>query len=219
MSAHDPMKDKDGNPLIQRYTANDRSNHWITAICFILLAVSGLAMFHPATSWMAVFLGGGQWTRILHPFLGVVMFISFAVLVFRFWHHNKIDQADKQWMKQIGDVLTNREDRLPKIGMYNAGQKILFFVLIASMVGLLLSGIVIWRAYFAFYFPIDVVRFAALLHAFSAFVLICSIIVHIYAAFWVKGSIGAMVRGTVTYGWARKHHPRWFESVIKKQRD
>ena len=180
MSAHDPLKDKDGNPLIQRYTANDRSNHWITAICFVLLAVSGLAMFHPATSWMAVFLGGGQWTRILHPFLGVVMFVSFAVLVVRFWHHNKIDQADKQWMKQIGDVLNNREDRLPKIGMYNAGQKILFFVLIASMLGLLLSGIVIWRAYFAFYFPIDVVRFAALLHAFSAFVLICSIIVHIY---------------------------------------
>lgn len=213
------MRDKDGNPLIQRYSANDRSNHWITAICFVLLAVSGLAMFHPATSWMAVFLGGGQWTRILHPFLGVVMFVSFAVLVVRFWHHNKIDQADKQWIKQIGDVLANREERLPKIGMYNAGQKILFFVLIASMVGLLLSGIVIWRAYFAFYFPIEVVRFAALLHAFSAFVLICSIIVHIYAAFWVKGSIGAMVRGTVTYGWARKHHPRWFESEIKKQRD
>ncbi|KQQ31874.1 formate dehydrogenase [Duganella sp. Leaf126] len=222
MSASDDlngMRDKDGHPLIQRYTANDRSNHWITAICFVLLAVSGLAMFHPATSWMAVFLGGGQWTRILHPFLGVVMFVSFAVLVVRFWHHNQIDQSDKQWMKQIGDVLNNREDRLPKIGMYNAGQKILFFVLIASMVGLLLSGIVIWRAYFAFYFPIEVVRFAALLHAFSAFVLICSIVVHIYAAFWVKGSIGAMVRGTVTYGWARKHHPRWFESEVRKQRD
>ena len=219
MSAHDPLKDKDGNPLIQRYTPNERSNHWITAICFILLAVSGLAMFHPATSWMAMFLGGGQWTRILHPFIGLVMFVSFAILVVRFWHHNRIEKYDVQWMKQIGDVLTNREDRLPKIGMYNAGQKVLFFVLIASMVGLLLSGIVIWRAYFAFYFPIDVVRFAALLHAFSAFVLICSIIVHIYAAFWVKGSIGAMVRGTVTYGWARKHHPRWFEAVIKKRRD
>jgi formate dehydrogenase subunit gamma len=219
MSAHDPLQDKDGNPLIQRYTPNERSNHWITAICFILLAVSGLAMFHPATSWMAVFLGGGQWTRILHPFIGLVMFVSFAILVVRFWHHNHIEKYDVQWMKQIGDVLTNREDRLPKIGMYNAGQKILFFVLIASMVGLLLSGIVIWRAYFAFYFPIDVVRFAALLHAFSAFVLICSIVVHIYAAFWVKGSIGAMVRGTVTYGWARKHHPRWFEAVIKKRRD
>ena len=219
MSTPDRMKNKDGHPLIERYTPNERSNHWVTAICFILLAVSGLAMFHPATAWMAMFLGGGQWTRILHPFIGLTMFVSFAVLVLRFWHHNHIEKYDVQWMKQIGDVLTNREDRLPKIGMYNAGQKILFFVLIASMVGLLLSGIVIWRAYFAFYFPIDVVRFAALLHAFSAFVLICSIIVHIYAAFWVKGSIGAMVRGTVTYGWARKHHPRWFESVIKKRRD
>jgi len=214
-----PNHDKDGNPLIQRYTKNERSNHWITAICFILLAVSGLAMFHPATSWMAVFLGGGQWTRILHPFIGLVMFVSFAMLVLRFWHHNRMDAADKQWLRQMDDVLNNREDKLPKVGMYNAGQKILFFVLIASMCGLLLSGIVIWRAYFAFYFPIEIVRLAALLHAFSAFVLICSIIVHIYAAFWVKGSIGAMVRGTVTYGWARKHHPRWFEEVVRKSRD
>nr|WP_315259483.1 formate dehydrogenase subunit gamma [uncultured Duganella sp.] len=209
-------RDKDGNPLIQRYTANERSNHWVTAICFILLAVSGLAMFHPAMSWMAMFLGGGQWTRILHPFIGLVMFLSFAGLVLRFWHHNHIDTSDKQWLRQMDDVLNNREDKLPKIGMYNAGQKILFFVLIAAMTGLLLSGIVIWRAYFAFYFPIGIVRLGALLHAFCATVLIMSIIVHIYAALWVKGSIGAMVRGTVTYGWARKHHPRWFEQVIRK---
>jgi len=213
-----PTRDKDGNPLIERYSKNDRSNHWVTAICFILLAVSGLAMFHPATSWMAMFLGGGQWTRILHPFIGLVMFVSFALLVVRFWHHNHIDKADKQWLKQMDDVLNNREEKLPKIGMYNAGQKLLFFALIGCMVGLLLSGIVIWRAYFAFYFPIEIVRLGALLHAFCATVLIMSIIVHIYAAFWVKGSIGAMVRGTVTYGWARKHHPRWFEDVIRKGR-
>jgi formate dehydrogenase subunit gamma len=212
-------RDKDGNPLIQRYTANDRSNHWITAICFILLAVSGLAMFHPATAWLAVFLGGGQWTRILHPFIGLVMFVSFALLVVRFWHHNHFEPGDKEWLQQPLDVLNNREDKLPKIGMYNAGQKILFFVLLAAMCGLLLSGIVIWRAYFAFYFPIEIVRLGALLHAFCAFVIICSIIVHVYAAFWVKGSIGAMVRGTVTYGWARKHHPRWFEEVVKKQQE
>jgi formate dehydrogenase subunit gamma len=49
----------------------------------------------------------------------------------------------------MDDVLNNREDKLPEIGKYNAGQKLLFFVLIASMCGLLLSGIVIWRAYFA----------------------------------------------------------------------
>jgi formate dehydrogenase subunit gamma len=143
------------------------------------------------------------------------MFVSFMILALRFWHHNYLDADDRQWLRQIGDVLTNREDRLPEVGKYNAGQKLLFFVLVLCLLLLLLSGIVIWRAYFAFYFPIEVVRVAAVIHALSAFVLICSIIVHIYAAIWVKGSIGAMVRGTVTLGWARKHHPKWFRESIK----
>jgi formate dehydrogenase subunit gamma len=214
----DVRHDLDGNPLIERYRPNERSNHWVTAILFILLAVSGLAMFHPAMAWMAVFLGGGQWTRILHPFLGVLMFISFGWLVIRFWHHNMLEKQDVQWMKQIGDVLNNREENLPKIGRYNAGQKILFFVLIVCMVGLLLSGIVIWRAYFSEYFPIGLRRFSNLLHAFFAFVIIVSIIVHIYAGLWIKGAVGAMVRGTVTYGWARKHHPLWFEQVMQDEK-
>lgn len=213
------LQDKDRNPLIQRYSANERSNHWLTALCFILASVSGLAMFHPATSWMMVFLGGGQWTRILHPFIGLLMYISFAGLVLRFWHHNYFEPGDLQWLMQPQDVFTNKEENLPKVGQYNAGQKILVFVLLASMSGLLLSGIVIWRAYFAFYFPIEIVRLGALLHAFCATVIILSIIVQIYAALWVKGSIGAMVRGTVTYGWARKHHPRWFEKVIRNSAD
>jgi formate dehydrogenase subunit gamma len=210
--------DKDGNPLIERYTPNERTNHWITAIAFVLMALSGLAMFHPSLAWLAMLFGGGQWTRILHPFIGLVMFVSFAILVLRFWHHNKFEPGDKQWLRQIRDVIDNREDRLPKVGRYNAGQKLLFFTLIACMAGLLLSGIVIWRAYFAFYFPIEIVRAAALLHAFCAFVLIISIVIHIYAGLWVKGSIGAMVRGTVTFGWARKHHPRWFEEIARKLR-
>jgi formate dehydrogenase subunit gamma len=212
-------RDKDGNPLIERYNANERSNHWITAICFVLLAVSGLAMFHPATAWMAVFLGGGQWTRILHPFIGVVMAVSFGLLVARFWHHNRFEPGDREWLKGATDVMTLNEEKVPPVGRYNAGQKVLFFVLIACMVALVLSGIVIWREYFSLYFPIGLVRFAALLHAFCAFVIIVSIVIHVYAGFWVKGSVGAMVRGTVTYGWARKHHRRWFEEMARRQRD
>jgi formate dehydrogenase subunit gamma len=210
------LRDVKGHRLIVRYTPNERTNHWITAITFVLLALSGLAMFHPSMSWLYAIFGGGQWTRILHPFVGCVMFISFMILALRFWHHNYLDRNDVQWMKQINDVITNREDRLPEIGRYNAGQKILFFVMVLSLVLLLLSGIVIWRAYFAFYFPITVIRIASVVHAATAFVLIVSIIMHIYAALWVKGSIGAMVRGTVTYGWARKHHPRWFRETIGK---
>ena len=210
------LRDVKGRRLIVRYTPNERTNHWITAITFVLLALSGLAMFHPSMFWLSALFGGGQWTRILHPFVGCVMFISFLILALRFWHHNYLDKNDVQWMKQMNDVLANREDRLPAIGKYNAGQKLIFFVMVASLVLLLLSGIVIWRAYFAFYFPITVIRIAAVVHAATAFVLIVSIIVHIYAALWIKGSIGAMTRGTVTYGWARKHHPKWFREMIGK---
>jgi formate dehydrogenase subunit gamma len=211
--------DVDGHPLIERYTPNERSNHWITAITFVLLALSGLAMFHPAMAWMAALFGGGQWTRILHPFFGIVMFVSFFFLVVRFWSHNKFEPEDKQWLRQIDDVLANREEKLPKIGKYNAGQKLLFFVLVLAMVCLLLSGIVIWREYFSHLFPIEVRRFSSLLHAFFAFVIIMAIIVHIYAGIWIKGSIKAMTRGTVSYGWARKHHPKWFEALMRKGAD
>jgi formate dehydrogenase subunit gamma len=31
-----------------RYNASERANHWVVGICFILLALSGLAFFHPA---------------------------------------------------------------------------------------------------------------------------------------------------------------------------
>ena len=212
MRNHDP---KDSF-LIVRYNANERTNHWITAISFILVALSGLAMFHPAMSWLYAIFGGGQWTRILHPFVGCVMFLSFLILALRFWHHNYIDRIDIQWMRQIDDVLNNREEKLPAIGKYNAGQKLLFFTMVVCLLALLASGIVIWRRYFSVYFPIEIIRFAVLVHAAAAFVLICGIVVHIYAALWIKGSVGAMTRGTVTYGWARKHHPRWFKEMIDK---
>ncbi|MGV5595236.1 formate dehydrogenase subunit gamma, partial [Burkholderia pseudomallei] len=194
------MKHDDPN-LIVRYTANERSNHWITAISFVLLALSGLALFHPSMFWMTALFGGGQWTRILHPFVGLVMFASFAVMVVRYWRHNLLDAGDRQWLRQMDDVLANREDKLPEVGRYNAGQKLLFFVMVACLLLLLVSGIVIWRRYFSLYFPIGVIRAAAVVHAAAAFALIVGIVVHVYAALWVKGSIGAMVRGTVTVGW------------------
>jgi formate dehydrogenase subunit gamma len=208
------MKSNDPN-LIVRYTANERTNHWITAISFVMLALSGLALFHPSMFWLTALFGGGQWTRILHPFVGLVMFVSFLILAVRFWHHNYLDRDDVQWLRQIDDVLANREENLPEIGWYNAGQKLLFFTMVGCLVLLLCSGVVIWRRYFSVYFPVEVIRLAALVHAFAAFVLIVGIVVHIYAAIWIKGSVGAMVRGTVTLGWARKHHPRWFRESVK----
>ncbi|MCR6700392.1 MAG: formate dehydrogenase subunit gamma [Dokdonella sp.] len=200
---------------IVRYRAGTRINHWIVAISFVLLALSGLALFHPSLFWLTALFGGGPWTRIVHPFIGLVMTLAFAILAAGLWRYNRLQHRDWIWLRNAGDVVTNREDRLPEVGRYNGGQKLLFYLIVLCLIGLLASGIVMWRAYFAFYFPIEVVRFASVLHAFCAVVLICAIVVHIYAAIWVKGSIRAMTRGTVSPGWAWKHHRAWFRAVTR----
>jgi len=196
-----------------RYTASDRTHHWLTAIAFVLAGLSGLALFHPALFGLSGLFGGGPWTRILHPYFGVFMVLVFILLSARFWSHNAMEPRDWQWLRQYRDVVNNREDRLPEVGRYNAGQKLVYWVIVVCLAVLLLTGIVIWREYFSLYFSVRVARAASLLHAFFAFVLITSIIIHIYAALWVKGSVHAMVRGTVTPGWAWKHHRRWFREM------
>jgi formate dehydrogenase subunit gamma len=198
---------------IERYGAQDRINHWVIAITFVLLALSGLALFHPSLFWLTNLFGGGQWTRILHPFVGVLMFVAFGWLALKFWQHNVLADNDRRWLKQWRDVMNNREDRLPEVGRYNAGQKVLFWAMVVCMAVLIVTGIVIWQPYFAPAFPIVLARIASLLHALAAFVLILGIIVHIYAALWVKGSIGAMTRGYVSRAWARKHHPAWYREI------
>ena len=49
---------------------------------------------------------------------------------------------------QIGDVVTNREDRLPELGKYNAGQKGVFWGQTALIGVMFVTGLVIWDTYF-----------------------------------------------------------------------
>lgn len=207
------MTESEHRDTIVRYAAGVRTNHWIVAMAFVLAALSGLALFHPALFWLSHLFGGGPWTRILHPVIGLFMVIVFLFLSAIVWKDNRMQKRDWAWLRQMKDVVNNREERLPEVGRYNAGQKLLFFVIVTCMAGLLLSGLVIWRAYFSIYFPIGVIRVASALHALCAFVLICAIIVHVYAAIWVKGSVQAMTRGTVTPGWAWKHHRAWYREM------
>jgi formate dehydrogenase subunit gamma len=198
---------------IVRYSGSDRFNHWLVALLFVLAAISGLAFFHPSLFFLSNVLGGGQLSRILHPFIGVAMFVLFVILYFKFWHHNILHKNDRQWLKQIGDVIADREERLPEVGRYNGGQKLLFWVMTITMLLLVISGMAFWRPYFASNFHVDTVRLAAVVHAGAAAVLILGIIVHIYAALWVKGTIKGMWTGVVSSAWARKHHPGWYKEV------
>lgn len=199
---------------LPRHTASERCNHWLVGICFILLALSGLAFFHPLFWPLTGLFGGGTWARILHPYVGVIMALSFAVMFVRFRALNTMTPTDWEWVKRIREMAAGNDQNMPEQGKYNGGQKLLFWVLAACLALLLLSGIVLWRAYFGF--PVGLVRFAAVIHALSATVMIACIIIHVYAAIWVKGSVRAMLYGTVTRGWARQHHRAWYRQMTGK---
>jgi formate dehydrogenase subunit gamma len=198
---------------IERYSADDRVNHWVVALSFILLMLSGLAFFHPSMYWLTNLFGGGTWARIAHPFIGVVMAGAFAMLAWRVWEHNHITDADRVWLDNVDKVLAGHEEFSQDIGRYNGGQKRLFQLMVACVVLLAVSGFVMWRPYFAPMFQINIVRLATLAHAASAAVLIGGFIVHVYATIWVKGTIGAMMGGRVSAAWAKKHHPGWYREI------
>lgn len=201
--------------LIVRYSAAERINHWIVAVCFVLLALSGLALFYPAFFWLTGVFGTPQLARIVHPFVGVIMVAGFFVQFFRYFKHNFIDREDVKWMLAVKQALLGVE--VGDIGKYNGGQKGMFWLMTLCMVVLACTGFIIWRPYFAPMFPIPVIRLALLFHAWSALILIAGIIIHVYAALWVRGTIRAMVEGVVTTAWAKKHHPRWYREVKDKQ--
>lgn len=112
------MKRRD---TIVRYTAPERINHWVTAFCFVLAAVSGLGFFFPSFNWLMQIMGTPQLARILHPFVGVIMFASFIIMFFRYWHHNLINRDDIFWAKNIRKIVVNEE--VGDTGRYNFGQK------------------------------------------------------------------------------------------------
>src|ERR1700693_1904835 len=106
-----------GSPVpVDRYTGAARINHWITATSLVLLALSGLALFHPSLFFLTILFGGGQLTRAIHPWIGVVLFASFLGLFVRFWQANLWERADIVWLAKLRDVLGGHEERLPEVG-------------------------------------------------------------------------------------------------------
>ena len=143
------------NNVVSRYTTGARINHWITAISLILLALSGMALFHPSLFFLTYLFGGGQLTRAIHPWIGVVLAISFLGLFFRFFTLNLWNRDDTVWMKNLGAVINDREEGMPELGKYNAGQKLVFWGQSILILLLFCSGLVLWDVYFEDYTTID----------------------------------------------------------------
>jgi formate dehydrogenase subunit gamma len=203
---------------LRRYSDSDRINHWLLVILFFCAALSGLSLLHPSLFFLSTLFGGGPWTRILHPFIGVLVFLSFGGMYLRLARDNVWSAEDREWLARSGEFLTGRSRELPPAGRFNAGQKILFWLMSVCLVLLLITGLLFWRPYFAGYFPIDLVRLGSLVHFLAAVALVLGIIVHIYAAILVKGTTRAMTRGLVSESWARHHHPNWVAQMRQEKR-
>jgi formate dehydrogenase subunit gamma len=209
---------------VRRYSGSARINHWIVAISFVLLLLSGLSLFHPSLFIVGTTLfGSGQTVRWLHPWLGVVLVIGFAGLFLRFLPANLPAFTDFVWLARIRSVISGRDEYLPEIGKYNAGQKFVFWAQAVLITVLLVTGIGLWDEKLSFFVQltgyqptIDDRRLAAVIHASAAVLAIMVWILHVYAAIWVRGTIPAMTSGTVTGGWGWKHHRKWLRRQVKK---
>ncbi len=197
-----------------RNTTPARINHWITGGCFVLLLLSGLSMFHPMLFFLSGLFGGGQWTRAIHPWIGIVLLVSYAGLIVQFWRDNMWSRDDLAWMLAIRRVLANQEEGVPEVSRYNSGQKFVFWSMALLVPVLFASGMVIWEVYFAEYTTIEQQRIAVLIHSLAAVAAIIVWITHVYAAIWVRGSVRAMTQGYVTPGWAWRHHRKWLRSLV-----
>jgi formate dehydrogenase subunit gamma len=217
-------RDGEAHLQVPRYSGSARINHWVVAISFVLLMISGLALFHPSLYWLTGLFGGGPTARWIHPWLGVVLIIGFFGLFFRFFAANLPEMTDWVWLARLRHVLAGREEYLPEVGKYNAGQKFVFWAQAILVLVMFVTGIGLWPAGLAYFeqllgfkATIDQRRLAAVIHAGSAVMTIAIWIIHVYAAIWVRGTISAMTRGTVTGGWAWRHHRKWLRKEIGKE--
>jgi formate dehydrogenase subunit gamma len=199
---------------IQRYGLKERTVHGVAALSYVYLLLTGLAFWTPALYWLAIVLGGGYLSRLLHPWIGLVFAAAVASMFVQWRGVMRITDDDRAWRRAIAEYVRNEDHGLPKVGRFNYGQKVLFWVMAAGGAALLVSGIVMW---YVAEVPWDarLLRYAAtLIHAAAALVTIGAFIVHVYMGVAVvPGGLGAVIHGGVSETWARHHHPLWLQET------
>jgi formate dehydrogenase subunit gamma len=203
---------------VQRYTFIERAYHWINAIAYTYLMLTGLALFTPLAYWLAYVLGGPATIRYWHPWIGLVYF--FTIL----WMHGKWKRdmqpipQDDQWNKNLRAYAENRDEVMPPQDRFNAGQKKFWWVMLYCTFILLITGLVMWMpekipSQMHWLGPIVI-----FIHSATALITIAAFIIHVYMSVWVTpGSVKAMTDGHVSTDWARTHHRLWYEKITGRK--
>ena len=203
---------------VQRYNFAERAYHWINAIAYTYLLLTGLAIFTPLAYWLAYVLGGPATIRYWHPWIGLV-YLATIFWMHRLWKRDmqKIPE-DEQWSKNVRAYAENRDEVMPPQGRFNAGQKQFWWVMLYCTFILLITGIIMWipekmPRELHWVLPITV-----FIHSATALITIAAFIIHVYMSVWVTpGSVKAMVEGHVSTTWARTHHRLWYEKITGRR--
>ncbi len=212
----EPKAHPDANQeLLARYSTSERMKHWVVALGYVVLFLSGLSLFHPFFFWASALFGSAALMRMIHPLVGVAFAVIFYAYALGLVRDNLWNRSDSEWVRHAFAYMRKKKE-LRVEGKYNAGQKLMYWSMVVVIAVLLASGLSIWRPYFAPRVSLDVRRLASVAHAGMAFVMFVGIGIHVYAAYWTRGSMRAMTRGTVSRAWARFHHAGWYEKVAGK---
>ena len=202
---------------VLRYNFNERLNHWVAAGSFIYLMLTGLAFWSPWLFWIASALGGAELSRMLHPWIGLVFFVSVCYMYALWSGQMKHDPVDTQWWKSLHYYIRNEDDKMPPAGRYNAGQKLLFWSFFLGGIVLLATGLVLWFTESIPWAWRWVRYLSVVLHAGTALLMIGNLMIHVYmGVFAERGAFGSVIRGDVSLAFAKRYHPGWYQEILRK---
>lgn len=216
---------KDGK--VYRFTKAQVAAHWIHTVTFLLLLLTGLAIYVPATSWIGYLFGGIQIARIIHRVVALP-YALFALLVLLVGG----GKPTKEWLKVtftwkgediafmpkyiVTEFMGRHADDLPEADFINAGEKVNSLLTIITLFTLSVSGLIMW---FPNIFPSWLVLIAYPVHDLSWMFMTCMLMVHMFLSL-IHPKMRAALKG-ITTGWvdeefAKSHYPKWYRRVTGK---
>ena len=197
---------------IVRFTPFERFVHWMTATCFIILAVSGLnitfgrPLLLPLIGFEA-FSEWSQWAKYAHNYLSFPFTIG-VVLIFLIWIAGNIpNKLDIDWLKRGGGMIGHDH---PPAYRFNAGQKAIYWIVVVGGGAVAVTG---YQLMFPFYLSgIEGMQIAQIVHSVVSVLFVAAMLAHIYiGTIGMEGAFEAMGSGTVDVNWAKEHHSLWLE--------
>lgn len=204
------------NGRVVRYSFRERLMHWVSGFSYVYLLMTGLAIWSPYLAWMAVILGGLTLSRAVHPWVGVIFFIS-VLWMYRIWASEmRTTERDREWWRALRHYIRNEDDQVPDEDRFNGGQKSLFWGFFWCGIVLFLTGLILWEPDWVPW-SLSFLRLAAvILHPIAALVTIALFIVHVYMGTAVeRGAFSSIVRGDVSRTWASRFHRLWYERAVR----